>query len=82
MSFSDKTKSAISLTLKENKKVIENQNEVGNILNEYFFSFVSSLQIPESNNRSLVCKIYLHFSLVLLRRSMSLRKFNLISQRI
>ena len=33
MSFSDKTKSAISLTLKENKKVIENQNEVGSILN-------------------------------------------------
>ena len=53
MYFSDKTKSAISLTLKENKKVIENQNEVGNILNEYFFSFVSSLQIPESNNIGL-----------------------------
>ena len=47
--FSDKTKSVVSITLKKNK-IVENQNEVANIFNDYFSNAVSSLQIPEFNN--------------------------------
>ena len=47
--FSDKTKSAVAITLKDNNKIVESQNEVGNIFNDshYFSKIVSSLQIPE-----------------------------------
>ena len=48
--FSHKTKSAVSITLKDSNKIVESQNEVGNIFNDYFSKIVSSLQIPESNN--------------------------------
>ena len=48
--FSDKTESAGSVTLKENKKITENQNEVANIFNNYFSKVVSSLHVPESSN--------------------------------
>ena len=48
--FSNKTKSAISITLKYNNKIVESQNEVANIFNDYFSNIVTSLQIPESNN--------------------------------
>ena len=34
--FPYKAKSAVTITLKENKKVVENQNEVANIFNNYF----------------------------------------------
>ena len=34
--FSNKTKSAVYTTLKNNKKIVENQNEVGNTFNNYF----------------------------------------------
>ena len=51
--FSDITKSAVSVTLKDNNKIVESQNEVANILNDYFSKIVSSLQIPESNNIDL-----------------------------
>ena len=47
--FSDKTKSAVSITLKGNNKIVESQNEVPNIFNDYFSKIVSLLQIPESN---------------------------------
>ena len=46
----DKTKSAVSITLKDNNKIVESQNEVANNLNDYFSKFVPELQIPESNN--------------------------------
>ena len=48
--FFDKTESAGSITLKENKKITENQNEVANIFNNYFSKVVSSLHVPESSN--------------------------------
>ena len=48
--FFDKTKSAVSITLKDNNKIVESQNEVANNLNDYFSKFVPELQIPESNN--------------------------------
>ena len=48
--YSDKTKSAVSIILKDNNKIIESQNEVGNIFNDYVPKIVPSLQIPESNN--------------------------------
>ena len=49
--FSDKTKSAVSITLKDsNNKIVDSQDEVANIFNDYFSKIVSSLQIPESNN--------------------------------
>ena len=48
--FFDKTESAGSITLKENKKITENQNEVANIFNNYFSKVVSPLQVPESSN--------------------------------
>ena len=54
--FSDKTKYAVSITLKENKKTVENHNEVGNIFNNYFSKVASSFQIPESNNIGLQSK--------------------------
>ena len=48
--FFDKTESAGSITLKENKKITENQNEVANIFNNYFSKAASPLQVPESSN--------------------------------
>ena len=51
--FSDKTKSDVSITLKDNNKIVESQNEVANIFNDSFSKIVSSLQIPESNNFDL-----------------------------
>ena len=48
--FPDKTRSAFSITLKENKKIVENQNEDVNIFNDYFLNVVSSFQIPGSKN--------------------------------
>ena len=48
--FSDKTKSTAFITLKDSNKIIESQNEVVNIFNDYFSKIVSALQIPESNN--------------------------------
>ena len=48
--FFDKTESAGSITLKENKKITENQNEVANIFNNYFSKVASPLQVPESSN--------------------------------
>ena len=49
--FSDKTKSAVSITLKENNKIVESQNKkVANIFKDYFSKVASSLEIPESNN--------------------------------
>ena len=49
--FSDKTKSAVSITLKDsNNKIVDSQDEVANIFNDYFSKIVSSLQIPGSNN--------------------------------
>ena len=47
--FPDNTKSAVSITLKYNNKIVESQNEVANIFNNYFWKIVSSLQIPESH---------------------------------
>ena len=47
---SNKTKCAVSITLKDNNKIVESQNEVGNVFNHYFSKIISSLQIPESNN--------------------------------
>ena len=41
--------SFVSITLKENKKIVENQNEVANILNCQHLP-PSSLQLLESNN--------------------------------
>ena len=49
-SVSDKTKSAASITLKYNNKIVDSQSEVANIFNNYFSKIVSSLQVPESNN--------------------------------
>ena len=49
--FSDKTKSTALITLKDSSKIIESQNEVVNIFNDYFSKIVSALQIPESNNK-------------------------------
>ena len=46
----DTTKSAVSITLKDNNKIDESQNEVANIFRDYFSQIVSSLEIPESNN--------------------------------
>ena len=46
----DITKSAVSITLKDNNKIDESQNEVANIFRDYFSQIVSSLEIPESNN--------------------------------
>ena len=37
-------------SLKENKRIVENQNEVAYIFSDYFSKVVSLLQIPESNN--------------------------------
>ena len=51
--FSDKTKSTAFITLKDSNKIIESQNEVVNIFNDYFSKIVSALQIPESNNIDL-----------------------------
>ena len=51
--FSDKTKSAVSITLKDNNKIVESQNKVANIFNDYFSKIVSLLQILESNNIDL-----------------------------
>ena len=48
--FSDKTKSAVSIALKCNNKIVESQNEVSNIFNDYFSKIVFLLQVPESNN--------------------------------
>ena len=48
--FSSKTKSAVSTTLTDNGKIVENQNEVANSFNDCFSKIASSLQIPESNN--------------------------------
>ena len=48
--FSDKTKSAVSIALKDNNKIVGSQNEVANIFKDYFSKIVSSLQVPESNN--------------------------------
>ena len=48
--FSDKTKSTAFITLKDTNKIIESQNEVVNIFNDYFSKIVSALQISESNN--------------------------------
>ena len=48
--FSNKTKSAVSITLKDNNKIVESQNEVANIFKDYFSNTVSSFQIPEPNN--------------------------------
>ena len=48
--FSDKTKPAVSITLKDNNKVVDSQNEVANFFNDYLSKIVFSLQIPESNN--------------------------------
>ena len=48
--LSDKTKSTVFITLKDNNKIVESQNEVANIFNDYFSKIVSSLEIPESNN--------------------------------
>ena len=39
-----------SAVLKENKKIVENQNEVANIFNDFFSKVVLLFQIPESNN--------------------------------
>ena len=39
-----------SAVLKENKKIVENQNEVANIFNDFFSKVVPLFQIPESNN--------------------------------
>ena len=47
--YSNKTKSVASIALKNNK-IVESQNEVGNIFNDYFSKIVSLLQISESNN--------------------------------
>ena len=38
--FTDKIKSVVSITLKEDKKINENQNEVANIFNDYFSKVV------------------------------------------
>ena len=51
--FLDKAKLAVSITLKDNNKIVESQNEVANIFNDSFSKIVSSLQIPESNNFDL-----------------------------
>ena len=51
--FSDKTISAVSITLKDNNKVVDFQNEVAKIFNNYFSKIVCLLQIPESNNIDL-----------------------------
>ena len=48
--LSNKTKSAVFITLKDNNKIVESQNEVANIFNYYFSKIVFSLEIPESNN--------------------------------
>ena len=48
--FFDKKKSAVSITLKGNNKIVERQNEVANNLIDYFSKIVSALQIPELNN--------------------------------
>lgn len=48
--FSNKKTPATSITLKRNRKTVENQNEVVNSLNDYFWNVVSSFDIPESNN--------------------------------
>ena len=48
--FFDKTKSAVSITLKDNNKIVERQNEVANNLIDFFSKIVSALQILESNN--------------------------------
>ena len=42
--FSVKTKFAVSIILQENEKIVDNQNEVANIINDYFSKVVSSLQ--------------------------------------
>ena len=51
--FSKKAKFTVSITLKENRKFVDNQNEVADIFNNYFSKVVSSLQIPQSNNIDL-----------------------------
>ena len=51
--FSVKTKSAVYITLKDNNKIVDSQNEVANIFNDYFSKIISSLQIPEPNNIDL-----------------------------
>ena len=38
--YTDKIKSFVSITLKKGKKIIENQNEVANIFNDYFSKVV------------------------------------------
>ena len=48
--FSDKAKSAVSITLKDNNKIVESQNWPANIFNDYFPKILSVLRIPESNN--------------------------------
>ena len=48
--FFDKTKSDVSITVKDNNKIVECQNEVANIFNDYISKNLSLLQIPESNN--------------------------------
>ena len=51
--FSKKAKFTVSITLKENRKFVDNQNEVADIFNNYFSKVVSSLQTPQSNNIDL-----------------------------
>ena len=48
--FFDKTKSAVSITLKDNNKIVERQNEVANNLIDFFSKIASALQILESYN--------------------------------
>ena len=54
--FSYKTESAVSTTSTENRKIAENQNNIANILADYFPNAASTFRIPKSSNINPRCE--------------------------